>query len=141
MKAREYLSEIKDLKARKTYLLKSMDEIHIDCSLNAVQYDNTRVQTSYKNGLEERAIKAFERYEHLAVDVADTTEEINKRLDALRAMKNFKYAELLFLHYYKGLSCSEIAEERGLSSDYVSKLNSLALKEFGSIHKEMLKEL
>ena len=142
MKAKEYLSQALRYKRRYENALEELEYIRsMATGLTAIRYDKDQVQTSPENDqlanymirlekAEKRALKASEEYFKAHEVIRLQIEIISPQL----------YADVLHLRYIQGRRLYEIADELKYSYEWMRIIHGRALREFGKIFPEALKE-
>ncbi len=136
MNAKQYLESIKRDRERIKYLKSRCETLELDYGLKAVDYSQTRVQSSFDNPLERRAWELLERTEKIKGEIISLTLEVDRKLSEIGALENGLYMQMLFMQYSENKSLKEVAEIMGYDYKYICKLNGDALRAFGAMHEK-----
>lgn len=141
MKAKDYLSQIRTMKAALDRCLERIEELYHEASgVKAIVYDKDRVQVSPSNKLEELMAKIDEEAEKWAKLRAKYDREVRKRTDMINRMPKPDHAEILRLRYLEEgrngmMTLEEIAVKMHLSFYRTAHLHGEALSEFSRLYK------
>lgn len=137
MKAKDYLSQIRTMKAALDRCLERIEELYHEASgVKAIVYDKDRVQVSPSNKLEELMAKIDEEAEKWAKLRAKYDREVRKRTDMINRMPKPDHAELLRLRYLEEdkygrmLTFEAIACRMNYSYNRIRHLHGEALEAF-----------
>lgn len=137
MKAKEYLSQIRTMKATLNACRERIEALYHEASgVKAIVYDKDRVQVSPSNKLEELMAKIDEEAEKWTRLRAKYDREVRRRTDMINRMPNATHAEILRLRYLdsdrdgRTLTFEAIAVKMGYSYNRVKHLHGEALEMF-----------
>ena len=131
MRAKEYLSQLKHMKAKERRIDEEIWQIDATISsAPAIRYDKLNVQTSPENRLEEAIIRmeaAKISLYNLKAEYAERKAVIIKQIEAL---DTDLFREILLLRYVDGKAFWKISDELGYSYKYITNSHGNALREF-----------
>ena len=112
MTPREYLSQIRKLKARIAILVREIEELDT-IGVGGIDYSKDRVQTSPASGAAfennvERLVEKEQRLKELLVELVDARDRMVRQITA---MDDARYMTVLYKHYIESESISQIAYE------------------------------
>lgn len=139
MTAKEYLSELDDIRYAMASMREHIEELYaIAGGLKAITYDKDRVQVSPENRFEKLMIKLDAAGRDYAAEVSGYMREYDHRRKMIGALRNKTHAKILRLRYLDGKRWEEIAVATGYTFRHVTRLHGDALQEFARIHKDVL---
>ena len=137
MTAKEYLSEIGNLRRRADVIRKRIADLNEDMTtIGAIEYDRDRVQTSPTNRQEDKVIKIVDiktQYEDELAQCYELEKEIIERINKLSKQI---YVDILIRRFVELKPNNQmhtlgwIADEMGYSEDWIKHQYGLALTEF-----------
>ncbi len=137
MTAKEYLSEIGNLRRRADVIRKRIADLNEDMTtIGAIEYDRDRVQTSPANRQEDKVIKIVDiktQYEDELAQCYELEKEIIERINKLSKQI---YVDILIRRFVELKPNNQmhtlgwIADEMGYSEDWIKHQYGLALTEF-----------
>lgn len=139
MTPREYLSQIRKLKARIAILVREIEELDT-IGVGGIDYSKDRVQTSPASGAAfennvERLVEKEQRLKELLVELVDARDRIVRQITAI---DDARYMTVLYKHYIESESISQIAYEMHYSYNHVVKLHADALDAFKMMWNDVL---
>lgn len=139
MTSREYLSQIRKLKARIAILVREIEELDT-IGIGGIDYSKDRVQTSPASGAAfennvEKLVEKEQCLKELLVELVDARDKIVRQITD---MDDARYMTVLYKHYIEGESISKIAYEMHYSYNHVVKLHFAALDAFKMMWNDVL---
>ena len=132
MTAKEYLSQIRQMRARLQVLQDEIATIRSQAeSVRGMDYDKVRVQSSPDmDPLATYLGRLTEAEEELSTELEQYLTVYTQIFRQIANLGMGIYADVLYLRYFDGLSLSEIADQLGYSYDYTRHIHGVALQEF-----------
>ena len=142
MNAKEYLLKIRRAALRIRQLEELLAETRARAEGTSIRIKADVVQTSPSGDMLEKAVAdMIDTEAKIAKQIADMQKLRLKVTNEIHAMKNDRYAEVLFRRYINLETFEHIADEMGLSFKYVLNLHGWALKAFEMVKSKQWKDV
>ena len=137
MTAKEYLSQLKNDRARIDKLLEKKEALFSRATKTTHSMNVEKVQTSGKSDMvADNVIKSIEIGEEIEELVYDYIQRKHDIIDQIQSLSEVNYIDVLFKVYVQGMNLKAAAKQMGKSYAYVKELHKRALIEFGKNYVE-----
>lgn len=135
MTAKEYLSQLKNDRARIDKLLEKKEALFSRATKTTHSMNVEKVQVSGKNDMvADNVVKSMEIDEKIEELVYDYIQRKHDIIDQIQSLGEVNYIDVLFKVYVQGMNLKTAAKQMNKSYAYVKELHKRALIEFGKLN-------